>query len=87
MLTARELSAGKPRLRKLFCTIPHVLSAEHSECKHLLRRELWPELRIEVLPFLFGEEIGISLLHLVVHNHLLRCAAHTYLSIGMSISL
>lgn len=61
-----ELGTCEPAPGKLFAAIGHVLAAEYAETKHLLRRQIGREFRIEVAADGSRQPIAVTLLHPVV---------------------
>ena len=68
MFFMAEFGVLKPVRRKLSGAVRHVLPAEHTEAKHLLRRQFRTKLGIKVLPFVFGKNILVSALHQIIHH-------------------
>ncbi len=85
----REISARRPRrpaLRWEFLpAIGHVLAAEYAEAQQLGRRQVGPELRVEVLADRHGSLIAVVLLHQIVDCDGCRRHWHSAPQIGGSI--
>src|SRR5262249_25169675 len=64
----RELGADKPAVGKFLAAVGQVLAAEYAEAKHLPRREIGLEFRIEVAADRTREAIAIGLLHPIVDD-------------------
>ena len=58
----------EPAFWKLVAPVRHVLAAKHAEGKHLLRRQLRFELRIEVVAHPRRKFVAISGPHPVIHR-------------------
>src|SRR4029453_6425291 len=61
-----EPRTDEPARRKFAATVGHVLAAEHTERKHLLRRELRRESGREVKPDRCAPVVDVAPLYLVV---------------------
>lgn len=62
---------ARPRARtrgKLVTTIGEVFAADHAEFQHLLRRQIGPELRLEIAPGRRRQYIAVASLHLVTDD-------------------
>ena len=70
----RELGAREPARGKFLPAVGHVLAAEDTERQHFLRCQLGFELRIEISPDRFRQDVTVAPLHLVVDDHELSSA-------------
>ena len=64
-----ELRMLEPVCREFGDAIRHVFAAEHAEPKHLPRRELRLEARVEVAATTRRQDVGVALLHQIMHDH------------------
>ena len=58
----RQARFGEPGLGEFVTAIGHVLTAENPECQHLRRRQVWPEIGMEVTPGGRDQRIPVALL-------------------------
>jgi hypothetical protein len=62
----RKLGVFEPTRRELIAAIGHVLAAEHAEAKHIGRRQIRFELRIEVATSRLDAFVAIIPLHPII---------------------
>src|SRR3974390_65874 len=70
-----KFRAREPTRGKLLATVGHVLAAEDAEPKHLFRRQVRLELRIEAAADRGNETVAVAALHLVADSYHARLHA------------
>src|SRR3974390_2367286 len=71
----RKFRVREPTRGQLLATVGHVLAAEDAEPKHLFRRQVGLELRIEAAADRCNEIIAVTALHLIADSYRARLHA------------
>lgn len=70
----------KPFFREFFLAIGHIFPPKNPQFEHLLGGELGFEFRVKIFSDRFGQEVGVILLHQVVHGDFFLFLLHRFLN-------